>query len=281
MRSSDWSEMVIYPMNKADELSIELITAVLDRLYGYDFSEYSMPSLKRRLIYHKDKHQLKSLADMIPLLIKNKEHFNELLSDLSVTVTEFFRDPAFYQFFRDDVVPRLQTYPYPRIWHAGCATGEEPYSMAILLAESDMLDRCELIATDFNPYAIEVAKKGIYPGDQLDNYQENYKAFGGAGEFNDFVTQKYDAIKVSDALQSRIHFSEHNLAVDDPIEDVEVVVCRNVMIYFDSPLKRRTLELFHQSLVTYGFLCLGANESMDDDRFKQIGQGVYQKVGKS
>ncbi|MCH9643783.1 MAG: protein-glutamate O-methyltransferase CheR [Gammaproteobacteria bacterium] len=267
-------------MKKADQLAVDVIIDVMQQLYGYDFVGYSKASLKRRLKHHQTRKNLETLADMIPPLLNDPQYFNELLSDLSVTVTEMFRDPEFYSSFAKLVIPKMKTYSYIKIWHAGCATGEEVYSMAILLHEYKYLDRAQLYGTDFNPYALKIAKKGIYPDENFKQFVENYKASGGKNEFSDYFTEKYHALKIKSFLQEKITLSQHNLSTDKVFGEMEVIVCRNVMIYFDANLKKRVLTLFQESLVDYGFLCLGDKETLDMPGFKAVDEAVsiYQKV---
>ncbi len=216
------------------------------------------------------------------ITLYHSSSFGELLSDLSITVTELFRDPLFYKAFAKKVVPKLKTYPYLKIWHAGCATGEEVYSMAILLHENEYLARTQLYGTDFNPGALKVAKKGIYSAENCKAYSANYKKAGGHSELIDYFIEKYEALKVKRFLQDKITFSQHNLATDHSFGEMEVIVCRNVMIYFDDELKQRALKLFDESLVDYGFLCLGDKERLDYPSFKVVDEpaSIYQKVPK-
>lgn len=267
-------------MNQSELLAIEFVIRIMRELYGYDFKGYSRGSLIRRLHHHQKKKQMASIAEMIPYLLTDPHFFDELLSDLSITVTEMFRNPHFYKEFEEHVIPKLKTYPYIKIWHAGCATGEEVYSMAVLLADNQYLDRAQLYATDFNPYALNVAKKGIYPVSKLEKYRANYKQFNSDGSLDDYFTEKYEAVKIKQLLQDRIAFSQHNLASDQSFGQMEVIVCRNVLIYFNDELRERTLKLFSESLVPYGFICLGDKESITLEGFKEISpqSSIYQKV---
>lgn len=267
-------------MKKSDALAIKIIVNIIHEMHGYDFSNYSQASLKRRLIFHQGKKGLPSLADMIPLLLNEPHYLDELISDISVTVTEMFRDPEFYAAFKEKVIPTLKTYSYMKIWHAGCSTGQEVYSMAILLHEEGLLPRVQLYSTDFNPYALEVAKEGIYPEESFDEYKRNYDNYGGSKNFEDYFLRKYKKIKIDSALQKKILFYQHNLAADKSFGEVEVIVCRNVMIYFDQYLKEKVIQLFRESLVDYGYLCLGAKEHLSMEGFKCISHEacIYQKV---
>lgn len=266
--------------NKTDQISFNIILHAIYELYGYDFRHYSKASLLRRLEHHCAKKNIACLADMIPSLIKNPSTFNELLCDLSITVTEMFRDPHFYTAFCTHVIPKLKTYPYSKIWHAGCATGEEVYSMAILLHEHDYLKRTQLYGTDFNPYAIKKAKKGIYPTERFKVYNENYKKINQHNNLHDYFTEKYNALKIKSFLMDKTAFLTHNLATDHSFGEVEVIVCRNVMIYFDDVLRDKVLKLFTSALVDYGFLCLGDKESLNLPGYRCADShaSIYQKV---
>lgn len=266
--------------SKIDQVSFNVILQVIYDLYGYDFRHYCKASLKRRLEHHCSKQALDSLTDMIPLLIKEPHSFDELLRDLSITVTEMFRDSYFYRAFCRQVMPALKTYPYIKIWHAGCATGEEVYSMAILLYEHDFLERSQLYGTDFNPYAIKAAKKGIYPDVHFKKYNDNYLKVSGIHQLKNYFLENYGSLKVRSCLSKRIAFLVHNLATDHSFGEVEVIVCRNVMIYFDDVLRDAVLTLFTEALVDYGYLCLGDKEMLDLPNYKciDVGASIYQKV---
>lgn len=267
-------------MNHTDEIAMQSIIHIMNELYGYDFKDYSKASLKRRLKHYQAQKKLKTLADIIPLLINDSKSFDELLSVLSITVTEMFRDPGFYKSFSDKVIPSLKTYPYLKIWHAGCATGEEIYSMAILLHEHHYLDRTQLYATDFNPFALKIAKNGIYPKQNIEKYSKNYQDSGGKNNILNYFTEGYDALKINHPLQEKILFSKHNLATDQVFGEMEVILCRNVMIYFEEKLQNHVINLFKESLSDYGFLCLGDKENLSDPSFRCIDKehAIYQKM---
>ena len=267
-------------MKMHEKLTLNIIKSILLELYGYDFTHYSEASFKRRLTHFQTKQQLGSLAEIIPLLLNEPKTFEQLLSTISVTVTEMFRDSEFFHGFVKTVIPKLKTYPYINIWHAGCATGEEVYSMAILFSEANYLDRLQIYGTDFNPEALSIAKKGVYPAELLRKYTQNYVEYGGKEDFSDYFVEKYEAIKIKKYLQDKVSFAKHNLTCDNTFGDMEVIICRNVMIYFDNDLKQRVLKLFYQSLVPYGFLCLGDKEKLSIPGFKCIDRlaSIYQKI---
>jgi chemotaxis protein methyltransferase CheR len=249
-------------MTGADLEVEELLTAIQER-YGYDFSGYAPASLKRRIEHFLRRSPTLAPKELAERATKDPAFFREFLSDITVNVTEMFRDPAVYQEIRREVVPVLRTYPSLRIWHAGCATGEEVYSMAILLEEEGLYDRSLLYATDISPRAIARAKEGIYPADQIRRYTANYQKAGGTESFSRYYSAKYDSVKVSASLARNIVFSQHNLATDDVFSEMHLILCRNVLIYFGKSLQARTLDLFSRSLVRRGYLCLGSKESVD------------------
>lgn len=269
-------------MSKSDELAIKVIIDIINEKYGYDFKDYSKASFKRRLKHHLANKEIKTLPELILPLLTQDNYFAELLSDLSITVTDMFRDPAFYKAFSEKLVPKLKTYPFLKIWHAGCSTGEEVYSMSILLDEHNYLDRTQLYATDFNPHALNIAKKGIYKGNKYTAYAENYFKSGFRKELSNYLIQKYDAIKIKNYLRKKVAFSLHNLAADNSFGEMEVILCRNVMIYFEEKLRRRVLSLFNESLIDYGYLCLGSKETINHPGFKCIdaASSIYQKIPK-
>lgn len=254
-------------MRKDDRLVIDIIISIIEKLYGYDFKNYSQASFIRRLEVHRNKLGLETLADIIPLLINHPDGFNDLLSDISITVTEFLRDPLFYNAFAKKVIPVLKTYPYIKIWHAGCATGEEVYSMAFLLAANKFLSKTMLYGTDFNKPALAIAKKGIYPKNKVLASKKSFSKVFPTSDFNDFFTEKYDAMKTKNVFNQHVTFSHHNLATDNSFIEIEVIICRNVLIYFESELRDRALSLFYNSLCPQGFLCLGVKESLEGSKF--------------
>ncbi len=199
---------------------------------------------------------------MIPLVLHDQDFFESFLTDMSVTVTEMFRDPWVFKKIRDTVIPKLRTYSRINIWHAGCATGAEVYSMAILLQEEGLLDRCQIYATDYNNKSLSSAKKGIFPINLMKAYTNNYIESGGKSSFSDYYRTGYDSACMVKALRDRITFANHNLMNDGVFAEMNLVMCRNVMIYFDRNLQNRSLKLFSDSLVPRGFLVLGTQESL-------------------
>jgi chemotaxis protein methyltransferase CheR len=186
----------------------------------------------------------------------------KLLQELSINVTEMFRDPSFFRSIREEVIPMLQTYPFIKIWHAGCSTGEEVYSMAILLKEEGLYERCQIYATDFNHNVIQKAKAGIYSIENIRKYTANYQLAGGKASFSDYYTAQYNAVYFDPSLKKRITFAQHNLVTDGVFGEMNVIICRNVLIYFNQELQNRVISLFYESLSIGSFMCLGSRESL-------------------
>jgi chemotaxis protein methyltransferase CheR len=252
-----------------------LLNDLLDQ-YGYDFTDYSMASLKRRVnrLFAIDKFP--SFAEF-RFRLKNDEHYlKRFVEEITVNVTEMFRDPSFYKMLRMEVLPILSTYPLIRIWHAGCSTGEEVYSMAILLKEANLLHKSLLYATDINPDVLERARKGIFPLMNMKQYSENYILSGGTHDFSTYYTAKYDHAKFDVDLSGKMIFATHNLASDRSFNEFQLILCRNVMIYFEKELQDRVLFLFDGSLEQLGFLGLGSKETI---RFSPIASH-YQQLNK-
>ena len=261
----------------ADELvdiEIKLLMEGIFQVYGYDFREYSEASLRRRLSQWLSGSGFATLSLAQSHLLRDRMLFDSLLRGITVNVSEMFRDPAFFKAVREHVIPHLKTYPFVKIWHAGCATGEEAYSMAILLLEEGMIGRFRIYATDINEEVIRKAHEGIYPLQELQHFTRNYQQAGGTGSFSDYYTARYDHAILSPTLRENIVFAAHNLAVDADFGEMNMILCRNVMIYFKQPLKERVLGLFDSSLVPGGYLCLGTKESLDhrqiSDRYETV-----------
>jgi CheY-like chemotaxis protein len=220
---------------------------------------------------------------MMHRALTEREFFGSLLATLSINVTEMFRDPPFYRALREEIVPRLRTWPFVKIWHAGCSTGEEVYSMAIVLREAGLEGRARIYATDFNPEALRRAKEGIYPLEAIRNYTRNYQAAGGEASFADYYTARYESALIDRTLREHVVFSEHNLVTDGVFGEMHLIFCRNVLIYFNAQLQARALDLFHDSLCPGGFLCLGTKESMQfcghPQAFEQVlpGQKIFRR----
>ncbi|MBY4677720.1 CheR family methyltransferase [Marinobacterium arenosum] len=257
------------PHSELNAIEIELLLEAVMRRYGYDFRQYSAKVLHRRLNIFRSRYRARHLSELIPALLHDPDCMQQLLLTLSVTVTEFFRDPAFFAAFRQEVVPILRTYPFISLWCAGCATGEEAYSWAILLQEAGLLERSRIYATDINSRALEEAREGVYGEPQYQIACQNYQQMGGPDRFDRYCRRSYNAIKMSGALQDHITFASHNLVHDGVFGEMVVVSCRNVMIYFNQALKQRCMDLFFNSLTSQGFLLLGESEAVDFSSFSR------------
>ncbi len=251
-----------------EKLEVELLMEGVYRQYGFDFRSYAYSSLKRRLWKRILAEGLATVSQLQDRVLHDPAMMEKLLLDLSINVTAMYRDPSFYAAFRAEVVPLLRTYPFIRIWHAGCSTGEEVYSMAILLREVGLYDRARIYATDINEVVLQRARAGIFPLDKMQEYTQNYLRAGGTESFSQYYTAMYDGARFDPGLTRNVVFSQHNLVTDGSFAEFNVIVCRNVMIYFDRELQNRVHELFYNSLVNFGILGLGSKESMRFTRFE-------------
>ena len=248
---------------EVENVEIRLLLEGVHRIYGYDFRDYADASIKRRLTHWLAESEFDTFSQAQSLLLRDRSVFESLLRGITVNVTEMFRDPAFFRAIREQVVPFLKTYPFVKIWHAGCATGEEAYSMAILLNEEGMAGRYRMYATDINETVLQKAGEGVMPITEMQRFTRNYQKAGGTASFADYYTARYDRAMLSSALKKDIVFAPHNLAVDGEFGEMNLVLCRNVMIYFKPALKERCLSLFDSSLLPGGFLCLGLKETLE------------------
>jgi chemotaxis protein methyltransferase CheR len=254
------------------------------RVYGHDFLGYAEASLKRRLMHWLAASPFESLAKAQASVLGDARVFRSLLEGITINVTEMFRDPAFFQALREHVIPSLRHHRVIKIWHAGCATGEEAYSMAILLRECGLEGRYRIYATDINPAVLERARAGIYPQKAMQAATRNYHASGGVGSFADYYTARYERVLFDRELRDNLVFGHHDLASGTDLGEMHLVLCRNVMIYFTAALKQRCLTLIDNGLLPGGFLCLGAREKMGAGRdvpgYMQVrqGPGMYRKL---
>lgn len=230
--------------------------------YGYDFTNYAEASLLRRTSRFMEIQKISTAENLSGLLIGNENLFEEYIQTLSITVTEMFRDPSFYRVLREKILPRLQTYPFLKIWVAGCATGEEVYSLAILLKEENLLERSIIYATDINQHSIHVAREGIFPLENMKLYTQNYTDSGGQASFSDYYTAMYDSALFHKELKRNVVFAPHNLACEGSFNEFQLILCRNVLIYFNQQLQNKVINLFYDSLCPFGFLGLGTKESL-------------------
>ena len=249
-------------ISENESIEFDLLIEAIYKKYGYDFRNYAKPTLKRRIQNKLSSTGIDSISSMQHRVLYDKKFFESVLIDLTVNVTEMFRDPSFYRAVRENVIPILKKYPFLKIWHAGCSTGEEVYSMAILLEEEGLLARTTLYATDIDEKVLRKAKEGIYPLDKIREYTSNYQKAGGTEAFSDYYTAKYEAVIMDSALKKKIVFSQHNLVTGKAFSEMNMIVCRNVIIYFDKELQNRVLSLFNESLIEKGVLCLGSKESV-------------------
>lgn len=264
---------------------IELETLINDvyEYYGFDFGSYSRASLKRRVnrIY-----QLDGFAHFHEFLSKvrsDPEYYRHMVDEITVNVTEMFRDPYVYDVIRREILPQLAPKPFIRLWHAGCSSGEEVYSMAILLKEAGLLHKSLIYATDINEKVLEIAKKGIFPLRMMKEYSDNYRASGGKEDFSIYYTANYGIAKFDTELSQKMVFSQHNLVSDTSFNEFDLILCRNVLIYFDNDLQKRAINLFDESLSVLGFLALGTKEtikySISLNKYKQVGrEKIWRKV---
>jgi chemotaxis protein methyltransferase CheR len=245
-----------------EAIELELLLEAIFRRYGFDFREYAPASLKRRLWRRAHAEGVKSFSALQDRVLHDPASMERLLLDLSINVTAMFRDPTFYAAVREKVVPLLRTYPFTRIWVAGCSTGEEVYSLAILLEEEGLYDKTRIYATDINETVLAKAKAGVFPIDKMQEYTQNYMRAGGKRAFSEYYVASYDGAQFARGLVDNVVFAQHNLVSDNAFNEFHAIICRNVMIYFDRSLQQRVLGLFHNSLVTFGILGLGHKETI-------------------
>ncbi len=266
----------------ADEHLEMLLSDVLE-IYGYDFTGYSRASLKRRIVRLFELDRFVSFAEYRYKIRTEPAYFKRFLEQVTINVTEMFRDPVFYKTLRTEILPRLGTYPFIRIWIAGCSTGEEAYSVAIFLKELNLLNKSLIYATDINNTVLENASQAMIPMSKLQLYTENYIAAGGSENFSDYYSANYSLGKLDDELRSKIIFSSHNLVTDNSFNEFQLILCRNVIIYFDRPLQNKVFRLFDNSLEKFGYLALGTKESLDFSptakNFERLkGEKIWRKI---
>ena len=245
-----------------EDLELRLLLEAIYQHYGYDFREYARSSLRRRVWRRIADEGLATVSALQDRVLHDPECLERLLVDLSVSVTAMFRDPSFYRALRDKVVPIMRTYPFIRVWNAGCSTGEETYSLAILLREEGLGERARIYATDINTDVIGRARQGIFPLDKMREYTQNYIRSGGRASFSDYYKVYGESVHFAPQLADNVVFAQHNLVSDGDFNEFHLIVCRNVMIYFDRSLQDKVLDLFHRSLIRLGILALGHKESL-------------------
>ncbi len=269
--------------NDIEQIEVDLLLEAIQQRYGYDFRHYARASMERRIRQLCSRIGCHHLSEMIPQLLHDDSFLEKMIREFSITVTDMFRDPFVYRCIRQQVVPMLKTYPYIKVWLAGCATGEEVYSMAILLQEEGLYERSIIYATDFNDIALDQAKEGVYQLDRIKKFSDNYKQAGGCASLSDYCQPSQKGCVIREDLRKNITFANHNLVTDSVFGEMQLIVCRNVLIYFDKTLQNHVLQLFRDSLTFDGFLCLGSKESLrfsmleNDMKVIDAKAKVYQK----
>jgi chemotaxis protein methyltransferase CheR len=255
-------------------LELDLLLEAVYRRYGYDFRQYARASSERRTQQFLAANGFDTVSDLLARILRDEALFSRLGQYYSVSVSEFFRDPGTFRVLRERVVPLLRTWPHVKVWCAGCAGGEEAYSLAILLREEGLHGRANLYVTDFNDELLDRARQGVFPAERLQEATCNYQAAGGKGSFGDYYHARYESAVMDRSLRERITFANHNLVTDHVFGEIQLILCRNVLIYFDRELQERVLRLLTDSLSFGGFLCLGSTESL---RFSEVA-GCYEAV---
>lgn len=262
--------------NLVDDNDLEILLNNVADKYGYDFTEYSKASIIRRINRLCTLDKFTSFAELHYKVLNDESYFGRFVEQITVNVTEMFRDRHFYKTLREQIIPQLGVHSYIKIWLAGCSTGEEAYSLSILLNEANLAHKAIIYATDINPSVLETAKYGIYPINLIRNYSENYINSGGTNNFSDYYTANYDHVRFVDKLRERVIFATHNLVSDSSFNEFQLILCRNVLIYFDKNLQEKVLRLFDSSLESLGYLALGSKETI---KFSQL-EGDYQQIEK-
>ena len=249
-------------LDEVEDIEIDLLLEGLFRRYGYDFRSYASASIRRRIWNFAHWQNVPTISLLQDKLLHDPAVMEQFVLSLTVNVTAMFRDPLFYKAVREKVVPLLKTYPFVRIWDAGCSSGEEAYSLAVVLAEEGLYDRCRIYATDMNEAVLRKAKAGIFPLSKMKEYTDNYIQAGGMASFSEYYTAKFDHAILSNSLKRNIVFAQHNLVTDKSFNEFQLILIRNVLIYFNDDLRHRVLDLLHGSLVKFGVLALGRKESL-------------------
>jgi chemotaxis protein methyltransferase CheR len=278
------AEMTSVGFQETFDQELNLLLEAIYRRYQHDFRHYAVASLRRRVSQAMDHFDCDSVSQLQDRVLHEPEVFARMLDFLTVQVSEMFRDPPYFRVMRSEIVPVLKTYPSVKIWVAGCSTGEEVWSIAIMLAEEGLLERSLIYATDINPDALKAAAAGVYAIDRVPQFSENYVAAGGTASLSDYYHAAYNGAIFDRALRQRTLFADHSLATDSVFSEVHCVSCRNVLIYFDRPLQDRALGLFSEALVHRGYLGLGSKESLHFSAHRSLfteipgGQRIYRKL---
>lgn len=260
--------------DEIEAIEIDLLLTGIYRRYGYDFRSYASASIRRRIWKFAEQEKLATISAVQEAVLHEATMMDRFVLSLTVNVTTMFRDPAFFQALRTEVIPILKTYPMIRIWDAGCATGEEAYSMAIVLKEEGIYDRCRIYATDMNEDVLRKAKTGIFPLSHMKEFTDNYIQSGGKNSFSEYYTAKYDYAIINQELRQNIIFAQHNLVTDKSFNEFNLVLIRNVLIYFNEELRGKVLDLLHESMASFGILALGKRESL---KFSKL-ESAYEEL---
>lgn len=261
---------------KYEEMEVDFLLEAIFRLSGFDFRQYNKSSISRRIHNRMKINGISTITGLLEKVIHEESYLEQLLNDFSINVTEMFRNPSFFKAFREEVVPILREYPEIRIWHAGCATGEEVYSMAILLEEEGLKDKAVIYATDMNEQVLEKASKGVFPIQKMQAYTKNYMLAGGSKAFSEYYKTDSQHAYFHPTLLENIIFAQHNLVTDQSFNEFHVIICRNVLIYFNSELQEQVQQLFYQSLSPEGVLGLGDKETL---KFSRVMENYQELVG--
>lgn len=248
--------------NSPESIEINLMLEAMYQRYGYDFRDYGKAHARRRIMHRLALSGLTTISELTHSLLHDESFFQLVLKDFSINTTEMFRDPLFFKEVREQVIPILKTYPFLKIWHAGCSSGEEVYSMAIILEEEQLYKRTQIYATDFNQTILNTAREGIYPVGSMKEYTRNYIRSGGKSSFADYYNARYESVIMKKSLKKNMVFSDHNLVTDSVFGEMNLIMCRNTLIYFNKTLQDKVIKLFYDSLTPGGFLCLGSKESL-------------------
>ena len=276
------SEAQILPESISDT-ELQSLIHLVKNVHGFDFSNYTIASLTRRISRIMDLEKL-NYFDLTNQLINDEEYFDHFLTEITVNITEMFRDPKFFKSVKENIIPYLKSYQHIKVWSAGCSTGEELYSLTILFSEEQLYDRSFFYGTDINQNVLNHAKEGIYDLQKMKLYSENYIQLGNNTSLSNYYTAKYDAAALNRKLKKNVLFSVHNLVSDGAFNEFQLISCRNVLIYFDAKLQEKVIRLFYESLANFGFLCIGSKESIRNTelakKFKLIDKknNIYQKI---
>ncbi len=266
-------------MNDREYLLLQILED-LYRIYGYDLREYATSTVWRRIHRRMCLARLSSLPELRRKILQDPDFADQMIKDFSINVTEMFREPSFFAALRHQMLPLLADRPFIKIWHAGCATGEEAYSMAIILSEMGLYDRTCIYATDYNAAVLKQCKMGVFSLENMRHYISNYQKTGGVADFTDYYTARYGSAVIRRWLKKNIVFTHHDLTRDDVFSEMQVIVCRNVLIYFNADLQQKVFDIFYRSLEPCGYLCLGSRETIRfsgyADQFVPVNE--YQRI---